>query len=236
MLNQSFSEVPLHTYTDLVVLCHGIDSPLPTKASKGKAMSHMSIALRQQVVFARCLVLNSVCNYGRTFEGIDVLGTNLFHEIEELMEKERLCEQGFPVRFSIVGHSLGGLIARYCVMLLAQHGYFDNNALVPVSYMSLGTPHLSVRRAETLVGQLQDLGGELLFKGTRTMDQLMLRDSDDSTPLLVRMSRADGEWVKALARFTHRTAVSAVNWDHQVELLICCNYFVVDFKNLPGYS
>lgn len=59
---------PPQRVTDMVVLCHGIDSPLPVGASKGQAMSHFSIALRQQAVFARCHVLTSVANFGHTFE------------------------------------------------------------------------------------------------------------------------------------------------------------------------
>ncbi len=120
--------------TDMVVLCHGIDSPLPTGASKGQAISHLSIALRQQTVFAKCHVLTSIANYGFTFQvsatrevaparsvtvcdargrsspvvqGIDVLGARLMAEIEDEVAKEHLRVPGRKLRFSIVGHSLG---------------------------------------------------------------------------------------------------------------------------------
>ncbi len=170
-------------------------------------------------MFARCLVLTSVANYGRTFEGIDVLGERLVVEIQQAVQREGL--RGRTVRFSIVGHSLGGLIARYAIALMAEQGMFadEGGPFVPVSYMSFGTPHLSVLRAETLVGWIQDLVGRALFSGTRTLDQLTLLDCEaryEGQPLLTWMARPDGEHCRALARFAHRTAISAVNFDHQV--------------------
>lgn len=206
---------------DFIVLVHGIDSPLPTHSSKGQAMSHFSIALRQQAVFCRSFVLTSASLYGHTFEGVDVLGERLLQEIEQAVEAERLRDAKKRVRFSIVGHSLGGIVARYVIALLDERGYFDegkNGVFLPVSYMSFGSPHLSVRRAETWLGWIQDFIGETLFRGTRTLDQLMLRDGDGerNLPLLVQMSEEDGRFVRALRRFQHLTAVSAVNFDHQV--------------------
>lgn len=197
----------MEQWEDFVVLVHGIDSPLPTHSSKGQAMSHWSIAMRQQAVFARCFVLTSGTLVGTTFEGVDVLGERLMAEIEEAMRRERVREavrEGGKkrIRFSIVGHSLGGIVARYAVALMNERGYFEEGddergVFVPVSYMSLGSPHLSVRRAETWVGWAQDIGGEMLFRGTRTLDQLMLRDRDrGEVPLLVQMSDPNGRFIK----------------------------------------
>lgn len=121
--------------------------------------------------------------------------------------------------FSLVSKK-GGIVARYVVALLDERGYFDegkDGVFFPIAYMSFGSPHLSVRRAETWLGWVQDFIGETLFHGTRTLDQLMLRDGNErNLPLLVQMSEEDGRFVRALRKFLHRTAVSAVNFDHQV--------------------
>ena len=50
-----------------------------------------------------------------------------------------------PKKFVIVGHSLGGLIARSAVGWLYERGYLGR-LLIPVSYVGLAVPHLGVRR------------------------------------------------------------------------------------------
>jgi hypothetical protein len=82
------------------------------------------------------------------------------------------------------------------------------------------------------MGKLQAWGGELLYGGSQTLDELMLRDrTQDGVPLLVKMSQ--GIFLQALAQFPHLTLVfwfwffclfeefiafqvSAIAFDHQV--------------------
>lgn len=60
-----------------------------------------------------------------TYDGIELGGQRVCQEIEE--ELKRLSESGQTVKkLSMVGYSLGGLVARYTVGLLESRGLFDN--------------------------------------------------------------------------------------------------------------
>jgi len=59
-----------------------------------------------------------------TYDGIELGGERLTHEIQEAVE--RLEKDGKTIkRFSIVGYSLGGLVARFAIGLLHNKGWFD---------------------------------------------------------------------------------------------------------------
>lgn len=60
-----------------------------------------------------------------TYDGIELGGQRVCQEIEE--ELKRLSEGGQTVKkLSMVGYSLGGLVARYTVGLLESRGLFDD--------------------------------------------------------------------------------------------------------------
>ena len=64
-----------------------------------------------------------------TYDGVELGGERVCQEIEE--ELEKLAEAGQSIKkLSIVGYSLGGLVARYAVGLLYSRGLF--NELEPV--------------------------------------------------------------------------------------------------------
>lgn len=59
-----------------------------------------------------------------TYDGIELGGERVCQEIEE--EIERLASEGSEIkRISLVGYSLGGLVARYAAGLLDSKGIFD---------------------------------------------------------------------------------------------------------------
>jgi predicted esterase len=59
-----------------------------------------------------------------TYDGIERGGERVCQEIEE--EIEKLGKQGQEIkRLSLVGYSLGGLVARYAVGLLDSKGFFE---------------------------------------------------------------------------------------------------------------
>lgn len=64
-----------------------------------------------------------------TYDGVELGGERVCQEIEE--ELERLVREGRIIKkLSVVGYSLGGLVARYAVGLLYYRGLF--NKLEPV--------------------------------------------------------------------------------------------------------
>ena len=59
-----------------------------------------------------------------TYDGIELGGERVCQEIED--EVEKLARAGQEIqRFSLVGYSLGGLVARYTVGLLDSKGFFE---------------------------------------------------------------------------------------------------------------
>jgi predicted esterase len=59
-----------------------------------------------------------------TYDGIELGGERVCQEIED--EVEKLGRNGKEiVRISLVGYSLGGLVARYAVGLLDSKGFFE---------------------------------------------------------------------------------------------------------------
>lgn len=77
-----------------------------------------------------------------TYDGIDVGGERTANEIEQRLKE--LEEEGHNIKkISIVGYSLGGLVARYAIGLLYTNKIFDK--IQPVVCME--TPHISLRRS-----------------------------------------------------------------------------------------
>ena len=83
--------------------------------------------------------------------GIEVGAERVTKEIEDALEE--LGRDGHKItRFSIVGYSLGGLVARYVVGLLYHKGLF--NKMSPVNFTTFASPHLGVRTVSILLRPL----------------------------------------------------------------------------------
>lgn len=83
----------------------------------------MSQALQKKDPTLHILIAKS--NNGNfTYDGIDIGGERICEEIEE--EIKKLAREGEEIaKLSLVGYSLGGLIARYTVGLLYSKGLFN---------------------------------------------------------------------------------------------------------------
>ncbi|KIV97579.1 hypothetical protein PV10_01311 [Exophiala mesophila] len=138
-----------------------------------------------------------------TYDGIEVGGERVAKEIEDKFQE--LARDGYKIsKFSIVGYSLGGLIARYAVGLLDHKGYFDK--VTPVNFTTFATPHLGVRTP--LTGYPNHLWNVL---GARTLStsgrQLFTVDKfrDTGRPLLSVLADPDSIFIHALAKFQRRS-------------------------------
>lgn len=59
------------------------------------------------------------CNEGKTHDGIESLGRNVMREVLQVLHERHVnLNVNKKMKLTIVGHSLGGLIARYLVKLL----------------------------------------------------------------------------------------------------------------------
>lgn len=138
-----------------------------------------------------------------TYDGIELGGERVAHEIEETLE--RLAAQGCHIKkLSVVGYSLGGLVARYAVGLLQANGWLDK--LEPVNFTTFASPHVGVR--SPIKGFPNHIWNVL---GARTVSmsgrQLFMIDQFRETgkPLLSVLADPDSIFMRGLAKFKHRS-------------------------------
>jgi hypothetical protein len=88
-------------------------------------LSYLVASLKERYNDDRLHILLPKRNSGlSTYDGIEVCGERVTNEIEENLEE--LAREGIQVKkFSVIGYSLGGLVARYAIGLLYHRGLFD---------------------------------------------------------------------------------------------------------------
>lgn len=138
-----------------------------------------------------------------TYDGIELGGERLAHEIEN--ELDTLEKEGRSIRkISIIGYSLGGLVARYAIGLLEAQGWLDK--VEPVNFTTFASPHVGVR------APLKGWWGKFWnVMGARTVSmsgqQLFMVDSfrDTGRPLLSILADPESIFIKGLKRFQKRS-------------------------------
>lgn len=172
-------------------------------------MDFIAASLRERYSSDTFHILAAQRNAGNyTYDGIELGGERLALEIEETLDS--LAARGSRVgKLSVVGYSLGGLVARYALGLLYARGWLDK--LEPVNFTTFVSPHVGVRIP--LTGLRSFLWNYL---GPRTISvsgrQLFLVDSfrDSGKPLLGLLADPDSVFMRALARFKHRCVYANV--------------------------
>ncbi|KAK7756029.1 hypothetical protein SLS62_001972 [Diatrype stigma] len=138
-----------------------------------------------------------------TYDGIELGGERVCSEIEEELEQIR-SRGGRITKLSMVGYSLGGLVARYAVGLLHAKGVFSQ--VEPVNFTTFASPHLGVRSPlrgwyshvwNILAARTLSMSGRQLF----TIDSFR----DTGRPLLAVLADPDSIFMAGLKRFRQRT-------------------------------
>ncbi|KAK2873602.1 hypothetical protein FQN49_002245 [Arthroderma sp. PD_2] len=186
----------------LCVLIHGLWGN-PTH------LNHIVSSLRERFDESSLQILCPKSNAGSlTYDGIELGGERVAHEVEEAIKSS--AEQGCKIRkLSVVGYSLGGLIARYAIGLLYAKGYFED--IEPVNFTTFASPHVGVRSPARKSHFWNVLGARCVSTSGR---QLFMIDSfrDTGKPLLSTLAAHGSIFMLALARFKHRTLyANAVN-------------------------
>mmetsp|Transcript_6921 Transcript_6921/g.25503 ORF Transcript_6921/g.25503 Transcript_6921/m.25503 type:complete len:477 (-) Transcript_6921:35-1465(-) len=160
----------------------------------------------------------------KTFHGIDSAGERLADEINSLVESARRDGIHYS-RISLVGHSLGGLIARYAAGCLFEER--DSVGLIaglkPAHFMTFSTPHLGSTAQVPFTGWLGVKDSMVASLAPlvvrRTGEQLFLRDNPVE-PLLLKLSKdsptSGPRYLSALRSFSQRTLYCNVDSDHIV--------------------
>ena len=159
--------------------------------------------MRERYGHDRLHILVAERNSGNfTYDGIELGGERVAHEVEETLEA--LTANGHAIKkLSVVGYSLGGLVARYALGLLYARGWLDK--LEPVNFTTFVSPHVGVR---TPLKGMQNHLWNVLAARTVSMSgrQLFMIDSFRETgkPLLSVLADPESIFIKALVRFKNR--------------------------------
>lgn len=179
-----------------------------------------------------------------TYDGIDVCGFRIANEISHVVRK--LKNQDAKIsELSIVGYSMGGLMARYAIGLLYTRGIF--NEIQPRTFITTCSPHVGVN----VLGNTKD-ARIFNFIGSwsmaRTSRQAFLRDTDQplQLPLFLYLTQQNTAFTKALSLFDRRVLYANVFNDHRCEFYTSAVETIDDFTNrdmqllsgpfVPGYE
>ncbi|CAI7643208.1 unnamed protein product [Penicillium crustosum] len=192
----------------LCVLVHGL-------WGNPSHLDYVASALRDRYGSDGLYILCPTANSGNyTYDGIELCGERVVHEIEETLES--LAEKGQKItKISVVGYSLGGLIARYAIGLLNARGWLDK--LEPMNFTTFATPHVGARAP--LKGYMNKIFNAL---GSRTVSasgrQMWLIDSfrDTGRPLLSVLADPESIFITGLKKFQQRSVYANIVNDRSV--------------------
>ncbi|KAL9600190.1 MAG: hypothetical protein Q9219_003333 [cf. Caloplaca sp. 3 TL-2023] len=189
----------------LCVLVHGL-------WGNPSHLAYLAKSLREKYPENQLNILVAKSNSGSyTYDGIETGGERVTQEIESLLQE--LESDGAPIaKLSVVGYSLGGLIARYATGLLHSKGWFEK--IQPVNFITFATPHLGVRTP--LRGYHSQLWNAF---GSRTLSasgrQLFTIDTfrDTNRPILSLLADPDSIFMRALSLFQNRALYANITSD-----------------------
>jgi hypothetical protein len=154
----------------------------------------------------------------KTYDGIDLCGSRVAAEI---IHETALLLQNSNFRvteISIVGYSLGGLITRFAIGVLAAKKYFES--VTPINYVTFCTPHVgvltpgdsfSIKCFNNFVPYLLGNSGKQMFlKDSVTFD---VPEKRERIPLLKLMAMENSIFIQALKLFKHHALYSNVRSD-----------------------
>ncbi|KAK6064730.1 hypothetical protein SCUP515_11612 [Seiridium cupressi] len=186
----------------LCVLVHGL-------WGNPNHMRSVAKALRNEHPADKLYLLVAKRNTGSfTYDGVERGGERVCAEIEEELESIK-SKGGKITKLSIVGYSLGGLVARYAVGLLGAKGILDE--VEPTNFTTFASPHLGVRTPSrgwhnhvwnVLGARTLSMSGRQLF----TIDDFR----DTGRPLFAIMADPNSIFMSSLAKFKRRTLYANV--------------------------
>ena len=198
-----------------------------------KHMSYLASALRDKYSEGDLHILVSKTNSDTyTYDGIDLGAERVTQEIESHIQT--LEEDGNRIeKLSVVGYSLGGLVARYTIGLLYLKGWFEK--IKPINFTTFATPHLGVRTP--LLGVHYRVWNVL---GSRTLStsgrQLFTIDKfrDTNRPILSVLADPSSIFMLALSQFKHRVLYANIINDRSAPYYTTCISTMDQFTNLDA--
>lgn len=183
----------------------------------------------------RLHILCAQTNSGNyTYDGIETGGERVAHEIEETIKS--LEKEGQKItKLSIVGYSLGGLIARYAIGLLNSQGWLDR--VEPVNFTTFASPHVGARTPLTGIrGQIwNELGSRSV---SMSGQQLFLVDTfrDTGRPLLSVLADPGSIFIEGLKKFQNRCVYANILNDRTVAFYTAAMSKTDPFRELDNIN
>ncbi|AMD21175.1 HEL105Cp [Eremothecium sinecaudum] len=230
----------------LIVLVHGL-------WGNSSHMDYLVNALKQLSVNSkeRLEIYSTQLNQGyRTYDGIDICGYRVADEIEERLVVLNSVPTDVVTKFSLVGYSMGGLIARYAIGILYAKQKFQNYKLELINFTTFCSPHIGVYAPGTNI-TAKIFNNVCPMLAGNTGQQLFLKDrvrQVGSKPLVYIMSMEDSVFYRALELFKHRSLYANIINDNRTAwwtsgISINNPFFDINIKNgvsrlqfLPGYG
>ncbi|KAI7869776.1 putative serine esterase-domain-containing protein [Spinellus fusiger] len=159
-------------------------------------------------------ILNIRVNESKyTYDGIDICGERLAEKIC-MHVKELQFNKKKVTRFSIIGYSLGGLIARYALGILHENGFF--NTIEPQAFITFATPHMGVRSPSSSI-QASVFNFLCSHMVSHSGEQLQLQDNfHQGRPLIEVISDPEERYFKALELFKLKRVYANIANDRTV--------------------
>ncbi|XP_071737639.1 putative lipase ROG1 [Rutidosis leptorrhynchoides] len=213
-----------HSPIHLVVMVNG----LVGSANNWKFAAKQFLKSYPEDLIVHCSERNSSL---LTFNGVDVMGNRLANEVMSVIKRNPNLQ-----KISFIGHSLGGLIARYAIAKLYTRDSTNNDCsenisneriagLVPINFISVATPHLGTggHRQVPMFGgsnSVEKVANQISWVLGRTGRHLFLTDNKAhrQPPLLIQMvnDSEDLKFFSALKSFRRHVVYANAHFDHIV--------------------
>lgn len=166
-----------------------------------------SLTTRSQLCMCLLVVFMNI-KIGKTKDGVQAGGERLAEEIKRVVAAHPTLKD-----ISFVGNSLGGLYSRYCLSLLYDREKKTIAGLQPITFLTIASPHLGVRRF--LAVQVPDrlhftaplflgaTGNDLFLRKTNNGNGSGNGEDERVAPLVYRMAQEE-RFMAPLAAFKHR--------------------------------
>ncbi|PRP86757.1 lipase/serine esterase [Planoprotostelium fungivorum] len=184
----------------LIVLVHGMGGDVSDLSFLGKRLRKLS---------PNIAVYYSTKNssFRGTYDGINTGGLRLKEEFiltfhaKVMQESARYAKLKY---LSMIGHSLG-------IGKLYDSGYFER--IKPLNFITLATPHVGSGNTDDLLGTFTNFLCRWILSTTGA--QLILED-DPISPLLLKMTERESNFMIALSMFARRVIYANVGGDLSV--------------------
>ncbi|KAF9516708.1 hypothetical protein BS47DRAFT_626606 [Hydnum rufescens UP504] len=181
---------PLHVHA--VFLCHGL-------WGEPSHMYALRDALKSRADREDVAVSIHCCSSYRgklSYDGVDVCADRVVDEVQHEVDQLKIVGKRV-VRFSILGYSLGGLIARLAVFLLNSHSFFER--IQPCNFTTIASPAIGLPLAPGFIPK--KIRAISAFFLSRTGTHLFLTDKGQGSKIPLIQELSTPRYTRVLANF-----------------------------------